>query len=212
MEKPVSLFAVGIDNHAIGSLATQHLIDGGANNIGIITGPLSWWEAQQRQSGWRDVLRAHGMDDNEKLVAVGDWSAESGELAFHQLLRQEPRVDAIFASNDQMACGVLHAAHLEGRRIPEDLSIVGVDKIPEGAHFWPPLTTMRQGLQEAGVLAVNQIDQLINQTNESQQGQDVLVPSISLLQPELIIRESSRTVKQAVELPNLNRLLDKEAK
>ena len=195
MEKPISLSTVGIDNHAIGELATQHLIDGGAKNIGIITGPLNWWEAQQRQQGWRDVLKASGMDDKEQLVAVGDWNARSGEQAYIQLLEQDPSIDAIFASNDQMACGALHAAHLQGRRIPEDLSIVGVDNISEGAHFWPPLTTVRQGLQEAGVLAVNHIDQLIKQANESQAAPEIMVPSITWLQPELIVRESSRTSK-----------------
>ena len=124
-----------------------------------------------------------------------DWNAKSGELAYYQLLEQEPQIDSIFASNDQMACGVLHAAHRQGRRIPEDLSIVGVDNISEAAHFWPPLTTVRQGLQEAGVLAVNHIDQLIQQTNETQSEPEATVPSIALLQPELIIRESSRTIK-----------------
>lgn len=192
MDKPTSLFTVGIDNHAIGRVATEHLINGGAKSIGIITGPLNWWEAQQRQQGWRDVLKTNGMDDNERLVAVGDWNAKSGEQAYYQLLEQEPQIDAIFASNDQMACGVLYAAHRQGRRIPEDLSIVGVDNISEAAHFWPPLSTVRQGLQEAGVLAVDHIDQLIQQKNNSQDEQEGLVPSIALLQPELIIRESSR--------------------
>jgi LacI family transcriptional regulator len=70
-----------------------------------------------------------------------------------------------------------------------------VDNIPEAAHFWPPLTTVRQGLQEAGVLAVNHIDQLIRQSNESQENPEVIVPSIALLQPELIIRESSRSLE-----------------
>jgi len=115
MEKPTSLFTVGIDNHAIGQIATQHLIDGGARSIGIITGPLNWWEAQQREQGWRDALKANGMDDTEQLVTVGDWNAKSGEQAYTQLLEQDPRIDAIFASNDQMACGVLHAAHRQGR-------------------------------------------------------------------------------------------------
>jgi LacI family transcriptional regulator len=68
-----------------------------------------------------------------------------------------------------------------------------VDNISEAAHFWPSLTTVRQGLQEAGILAVNHIDQLIRQTNEAQEKPDIVVPSIALLQPELIIRESSRT-------------------
>lgn len=189
MKGQTTLPLVGIDNRVIGRLATDHLLAGGARRVGIITGPLSWWEAQQRQQGWRETLEAYGLMPEQRLVAMGDWNTKSGEHGLYQLLAQCPDIDAVFASNDQMALGVLYAAHRVGRRVPEELSVVGVDNIPESGHFWPPLTTVRQRLREAGGLIIREIDQLI-QTAKS--GQDAAPLNTTLLQPELIVRESSR--------------------
>lgn len=188
MAGPTPLPLVAVDNLAIGRLATEHLLAGGARHLGIITGPLNWWEAQQRRQGWRQTLEAHGRAIEPRLIATGDWSARSGEQGLYQLLAQCPDLDAIFVSNDQMAIGVLHAAHRLGRRVPDDLSIVGVDNLPESAHFWPPLTTVRQRLREAGAQAVQELDVMI------QNNADGAVPNLALLQPELVIRDSSRPV------------------
>jgi LacI family transcriptional regulator len=125
MTGPTSLPLVGVDNRAIGHLATEHLLVGGSRHVGIVTGPLNWWEAQQRQQGWRETLEAHHLEVNGRLVATGDWSARSGEQGLYQLLAQCPELDAIFVSNDQMALGVLYAAHRLSRRVPDDLSIIG---------------------------------------------------------------------------------------
>ncbi len=104
-----------------------------------------------------------------------------------------PGVDAIFASNDQMALGVLHGAHRMGRRVPEDLALVGVDDIPEASHFWPSLTTVHQPLRDAGALAVEAIDARISE--ERRRGDHEAEPaSVTLLQPRLVIRSSSRPV------------------
>jgi LacI family transcriptional regulator len=192
MTKPTSLPIIGIDNQAMGYLATKHLLEGGGERIGLITGPLTWWEARERQRGWQDALLAHDLSIDERMMVEGDWSAPSGEQGLHKLLAQNPDLDAVFASNDQMALGVLYAAHRLGRRVPEDLSVAGVDNIPESAHFWPPLTTVRQRLQEAGALAVLKLDRIIRMVKRPSQNLDETVPNITFLQPELIIRESSR--------------------
>jgi LacI family transcriptional regulator len=134
----------------MGRLATDHLIAGGARSVAIVTGPLDWWEAAQRQAGWRRALEAAGCHPDDSLVTEGDWTASSGEEGLYRLLRSAPGIDAVFASNDQMALGVLHAAHRMGLRVPEDLAVVGVDDIAEGSHFWPPLTTVHQALIDAG--------------------------------------------------------------
>jgi LacI family transcriptional regulator len=205
MTGPSTLPLVGIDNCAIGRLATKHLLAGGARQIGIITGPPAWWETQQRQEGWRKTLAEHGLAAEERLVVAGDWSAQSGEQGLYRLLDQCPTLDAVFASNDQMALGVLHAAHRLGRRVPEDLSIAGVDNIPESAHFWPPLTTIRQRLREAGAQAVQQLDQMIRNAEPAkygQDGQDGNIPNIALLEPELVVRES--TLRPESTLPPLS--------
>ncbi len=185
--------SIAIDNAAIGRLATDHLLAGGARHVGIITGPLTWWESQQRAAGWRQTLTAHGREVEERLVVEGDWTVASGEQAAYRLLEACPDIDAIFASNDQMALGVLHAAHRLGKHVPEELSVVGVDNIAEASHFWPPLTTVHQPLGDAGELAVQELDELIGRSGQSRRTTEV-VPEMTLLEPSLIVRESSRRV------------------
>lgn len=180
---------IGIDNVAIGRIATQHLAAGGARKVGIVTGLADWWEAQQRVAGWRQALGDCGLSVEESLIVEGNWSAESGRQAAIDLLYRHPTLDAIFASNDQMALGVMFAAHKLGRRIPEDLSIVGVDNIPEAARFWPSLTSIRQRLREAGGRAVRALDALIGGPDC---GSHDISAQTTLLQPELIVRASSR--------------------
>ena len=185
--------SIGIDNAAIGCLATEHLLAGGARKVGIVTGPLIWWEAQQRLKGWRQTLEAHGLAAPDSMVVNGDWTVTSGEEGLYRLLTQCPEIDAVFASNDQMALGVLHAAHRLGRRVPDELSVVGVDNMAEASHFWPPLTTVYQPLADAGVLAVQEIDRLIGKTRQSRRVHEG-APEVTLLMPELIVRESTRPV------------------
>jgi LacI family transcriptional regulator len=188
--------SIGIDNAAIGCLATEHLLAGGARKVGIITGPLSWWESRQRLLGWRQTLEAHNLAPSEMLVTEGDWTVTSGEQGLYRLLERCPDIDAIFASNDQMALGVLHAAHRRGRRVPEELSVVGVDNIAEASHFWPPMTTVYQPLADAGALAVVEIDRLISKTRQSRRSDET--PKMTLLEPEIIVRESTRPVVSLV--------------
>lgn len=190
MAEPISLPLVAIDNRAIGRQATEHLLAGGTQRVGIITGPPAWWESQQRQQGWGEALEASGLEVDDRCVVVGDWSPTSGEQGLYQLMDQNPETDAVFVSNDQMALGALHAAHRLNLRVPEDLSIVGVDNIPESAHFWPPLTSMRQRLREAGALSVQKLAQMISGAPQSYQ--DEFVSNVTLLKSELVIRESSR--------------------
>lgn len=185
----VGLPLSAIDNTAIGRMATEPLLKGGARKVGIITGPADWWEAQQRLRGWRQALDDFGLTADETLIAAGDWSAESGRSAGRELLKSHPNIEAVFASNDQMALGLMFAAHSMGRRLPDDLAVVGVDNIPEAALFWPPLTTVRQRLREAGAAAVCMIDTLIAENRE--EPVPVRIPS-TLLQPELIVRASTR--------------------
>jgi LacI family transcriptional regulator len=185
--------SVGIDNEAIGRLATEQLVAGGARNVAIVTGPLSWWEAQQRLAGWRATLERHGLGASGNLIVEGDWTATSGEQGLYHLLEQCPDIDAVFASNDQMALGVLHGAHRLDKSVPEDLSVVGVDNIAEASHFWPPLTKVHQPLSDAGALAVQEIDRLIGRTRQSRRSQET-PPEMTLLMPELIVRDSARPV------------------
>jgi LacI family transcriptional regulator len=183
---PVS--TVSVDNYAGGRLATQHLLEQGYENIGHITGPLDWWEARQRKAGWQDTLLEASVQVAEHHWEEGDWSPTSGEQALCRLLGRYPEMDALFAANDQMALGVLQAMRREGLKVPQDIALVGFDDIPESAHFSPPLTTVYQDLPELGNTAVLELVQTIE---ASQQGETVGRPVTILLQPKLIVRESS---------------------
>ena len=180
---------VGVDNQYGGRLATQHLIDQGYKRIGLITGPTDWWEACEREKGWRQVMQEAGLDDNLELLKVnGDWSAASGDTALHALYQKCPDLDAVFVSNDQMALGALQAARRLGLRVPQDLGLVGFDDIPEAAYFYPSLTTIRQNTRKLGALAVETINNLI----QARQGNEMFVQESFQVEPRLIIRKSSR--------------------
>jgi LacI family transcriptional regulator len=189
MEARPGLAVVAVDNCNGAKQATQHLIDQGRRKIGIITGPLLWWEARQRYAGWRDALQQAGLVPSPTLVVEGEWSAASGERGMRALLLQEPELDAVFASSDQVALGAFGAAYQLGRRIPQDLAIVGFDNIPESSYFWPPLTTVYQQLIDAGRIAVQTLHRMIE---AHRQGEAPVEMTTTMIKPELIIRESSR--------------------
>jgi len=179
---------VAVDNYSGAALATQHLLDQGRRRIGLICGPLSWWEARERYAGWRDTLQRADLQVSPSLVVNGDWTAASGEQGMRKLLEQQPDVDAVFACNDQMALGALGVAHQLGRGVPRDLAIVGFDNIPESAYFWPPLTTVYQQLVDVGRIAVQVLHKLVEARRRSEDGVEL---AATVLKPELVIRASS---------------------
>jgi LacI family transcriptional regulator len=183
-----NLSVVNIDNRSGGYLATQHLLRQGYQRIGLITGPLDWWSAQQRKSGWKDAIEEAGRPVEEKLIVEGTWSAASGERGLRRLLEQRPDVDAVFACNDQMALGALKTTRELSLQVPQDLALVGYDDVPEAPFFSPPLSTVRQDLDQLGRSAVQELGRLIE---AKQQEQTDIEPETILLQPELIVRESS---------------------
>ena len=182
------LNVVEIDNRNGGYLATRHLMERGYQHIGLITGPLSWWAASERQRGWQDALSAAEIPFDDSQIVEGNWSAESGERGLHELLSKSPDIQAVFACNDQMALGLMQAARKLGKRIPEDLAVVGFDDIPESAFYYPPLTTVRQGLYELGQVAVQTFVKL----REAHRRDEPLTSAETVwLQPQLVVREST---------------------
>ncbi|MCJ7702703.1 MAG: LacI family transcriptional regulator [Anaerolineales bacterium] len=180
-------FIAALDNRLGGRLVVEHLLDQDYQQIGIITGPRNWWEANERLAGWRDAVETTGYPDLPRLIAEGDWSPPSGDAGLQALLDRNPKMDAVFVSNDQMALGALQAARRLGLRVPQDLGIVGFDDIPEAAYFYPPLTTVRQNARRLGALAVDRIKSMI----DAQIKNERLTPEISWLQPRLVVRKSS---------------------
>jgi DNA-binding LacI/PurR family transcriptional regulator len=139
--------ALSVDQITGARRATHHLLDLGHTNIRHLAGPLDWIEAEARIVGFHTELERAGLPREEPLV--GDWTPESGYAAGQSIAR-EGRATAVFSANDQMALGLMHALRDAGLDVPGDVSVVGFDDIPEAAHFWPPLTTVRQDFDEFG--------------------------------------------------------------
>ncbi|HLO27780.1 MAG TPA: LacI family DNA-binding transcriptional regulator [Anaerolineales bacterium] len=183
-----TLHVVEVNNRNGGYMATEHLLARGYQKIGLIAGPLTWWAARERQRGWQEALAAAGVPFSNAQVVVGNWSAESGERGLYELLEKSPDIQAVFACNDQMALGLMRAARRLGKRIPEDLAVVGFDDTPESAFYFPPLTTIRQDLYQLGHVAVQTF---VSITEAEQKGEPVIPAQTVWLQPQLVIREST---------------------
>lgn len=123
--------------------AVRHLIAQGHRRIGFIAGPPGFRSAEERQKGFEAALAEAGITIPRAMLADGNYTFDSGRAAADRLLDASQRPTAIFASNDEMAAGVLHAARQRELRVPDQLSIVGFDDTAIAAHIWPPLTTVR---------------------------------------------------------------------
>lgn len=133
--------------------AVNYLIGLGHHRIGLITGPQGFRSAFERRSGFAEALAAAGLALDPQIVVEGTYRFDSGLAGGRQLLSTSSPPTAIFASNDEMAAGVLHAARERGLEVPGDLSIIGFDDTAIAAHLWPPLTTVRWPIQAMGKAA-----------------------------------------------------------
>ncbi|PRY02290.1 LacI family DNA-binding transcriptional regulator [Allonocardiopsis opalescens] len=154
---------VCVDQHGGTTAAVRHLLGLGHRTVWHVAGPSEWLEAEARLEGWRAALRAAGAAAPEPLY--GDWSPRSGYAAGRRLAERVGGSDgptAVFVANDQMALGLLRAFGERGIRVPEQISVVGFDDIPEAEFFSPPLTTVYQDFAAVGRrgmrLLLDQID------------------------------------------------------
>jgi DNA-binding LacI/PurR family transcriptional regulator len=127
-----------------------HLIDGGRRTIGTISGPTDMTVGVDRLTGYRHALEAAGLAPDGALEATGDFTQEGGAAAMGRLLEARPDLDAVFAASDLMAAGAIGAIKAVRRRIPEDVAIVGFDDSSIAPTSEPPLTSVRQPIEEMG--------------------------------------------------------------
>jgi LacI family transcriptional regulator len=132
---------------------TEYLLSLGHKRIGFIIGHPDHGQSHDRLAGYRSALQRHHIDFDDKLVEQGYFDYESGYSCARKLLSATPRPTALFASNDEMAMGVLAAAHEMGIGVPVELSVAGFDDSPLARYAWPPLTTVRQPISEVARLA-----------------------------------------------------------
>jgi DNA-binding LacI/PurR family transcriptional regulator len=170
----------GVDQIAGARLATNHLLDLGHRSVVHLPGPADWLEAVARREGWQMALEDRSAPVPE-LMVEGDWTSRSGYQVSRAMLART-RPTAVFAANDQMALGLLRALHEAGLRVPEDVSVVGFDDVPESGYFTPPLTTVRQDFPELGRRIMALVLRLLaGELNASE----------PLVEPLLVIRSST---------------------
>ncbi len=143
------LFSVDADNIAGSRRATQLLLDRGASTIATITGPLDMCAGQDRLVGYRQALRRAGRT-RRAVTATGDFTVHGGASAMATLLDARPDLDAVFAASDLMAIGAIRTLAQRGRRVPEDVAVIGFDDVREAELTMPALSTMRQPLDDLG--------------------------------------------------------------
>lgn len=144
--RPVPVSYVDLANADGARLAAHHLLERGCRTVAIISGPLDVLAARDRLDGFRDAMARHG--HAFVPAAEGSFTAESGERAMHELLAAHPTIDGVFASNDLMAQGAMHALAAHGRRVPDDVAVVGFDDSAVSLLTRPLLTTVRQPIEE----------------------------------------------------------------
>ena len=145
-----SVSYVDSDNVGGARSAVAHLLARGRRRIATIAGPSDMYVAQCRLDGFRNALEAGGLRPEEHAVARGDFTEEGGRRAMQELLAHDPGVDAVFAASDVMAVGALHVLRAAGRRVPEDVALIGFDDSAIARHTDPALTTVRQPIEEMG--------------------------------------------------------------
>lgn len=179
--------AVGATNWQGGYDATCHLIELGHRRIGFLTGTLDMRCARDRLGGYKAALADHGIAADPVLVQEGDFFQSKGYACAQALLGLAQPPTAIFASNDVSAFGVMEAVRDAGRRIPDDMSIVGFDDIPQAAQVNPPLTTVRQPLEQMGRAAARMLLDKIEHPDCPAERAD--------LPTQLVVRSSTRSPK-----------------
>jgi DNA-binding LacI/PurR family transcriptional regulator len=170
---------VTVDQVAGARAATEHLLAAGHRTVWHVSGPADWYDAAGRVEGWRQALHAAGAEVPPLLPA--DWSASAGYAAGLVLARMS-EVTAVFAANDHLALGLLRALSERGRRVPQEVSVVGFDDVPEAAYFIPPLTTVRP---DFFAVARAGLDLLL-----ARMADPARAPGRVVLAPALVVRDS----------------------
>ncbi|MFD1543396.1 LacI family DNA-binding transcriptional regulator [Nonomuraea guangzhouensis] len=182
-EPAPGVVSVGATNWHGGLAATRHLLELGHRRVAMISGPADMLCSQARVDGYRAALETAGVEVDPALIRRGTFLVDSGHDQGHALLSLPDPPTAIFAGSDLMAFGVFEAARQRGLRVPEDLSVVGFDDLPLSKSAWPPLTTVRQPLQEMAALATRTV--LAMKRGEAPESRRVELAT------DLIVREST---------------------
>ncbi|HEX7590944.1 MAG TPA: LacI family DNA-binding transcriptional regulator [Candidatus Limnocylindrales bacterium] len=174
---------VDCDNRQGGAMAVEHLIAQGRRRIATIAGNLDMPSAVDRLAGYRDALTAAGIPLDPTLEEVADYQPDRAHMAMERLLLNHPDVDAVFAASDLMASAAMRVLHQSRKRIPEDVAVIGFDDSPDAWVTRPPLSSVRQPIEEMGHEAVNVLMRTLAEPDEA--------PRQVIFATELVIRDST---------------------
>ena len=183
---------MGVTNWEGGRQAAEHLLDLGHVRFGLIGGERRALYSRARLDGFRSALAARDLDVDETLVAAAAWDREAAREVVAGFLDRPDRPTAVFAASDMMALGVYDAARQLGLDVPGDLSVVGFDDIPEATWASPPLTTVRQPIQEMGASALRMLLRLQDRPTDA--GSQAVGPRVDLA-TRLVERASTGRVQ-----------------
>jgi len=172
--------SIWMDNFAGGYSATRHLIEHGCRRVGHISGPLEYLEAKERKAGWEKALSEAEIEPT--MICEGDWYEESGQSCITYMLEQWPDIEAVFVASDGCALGAINALQKSGRKIPEDVKVIGFDDILYLDYTNPPLTSVRQDYFSMGDCAAKELCRRIEHPDSKAQFQ--IIPT------QLILRRS----------------------
>ncbi|MGN8244587.1 LacI family DNA-binding transcriptional regulator [Cellulomonas soli] len=186
---PGAMATVDSDNLGGATLATRHLLELGHRRIGLLGGRPDLESSALREAGYRQALQEAGIAVDPALMHVAEYRREAAEKPLVAMLGLDDPPTAVFAANDLSAMGILEAAARLGIRVPEDLSVVGFDDIPEAAATTPGLTTIRQEIQGLGRAAVGLLLEML--------ADPTVEPSHVRLPTRLVVRGSTQAVARA---------------
>jgi DNA-binding LacI/PurR family transcriptional regulator len=179
--QPTRISYVDADQQAGARLAADHLAGLGRRRIGTVSGPMDMPAGQDRLAGFRAAMAAHG---NHEVISVeGDFTQAGGAAAMKRLLGELPDLDGVFIASDLMALGALPVLHGQGRRLPEDVAVVGFDDSSAALACSPPLTTVRQPVEEMAAEMARLLLRAINEPGRPAQS--------VIFQPTLVVRQSA---------------------
>ena len=164
---------------------TGHLVELGHSRMGFISGPRDNLSSQKRQEMFAEALSRHDLELRREMIVEGAFTYESGLKAGRKLLSRDPRPTAVFAANDEMAFGVMHAADEMGLKIPQDLSLVGFDGTPFSSFVLPALSTIRRQTDEMARLGTQKLLSVIDE------GTDAARAFETMVSPQFVPRDST---------------------
>jgi DNA-binding LacI/PurR family transcriptional regulator len=179
--RPVPLSYVDLAHRDGGRIAAEHLLARGCRKLATVSGPLAVGASQDRLAGFRDTLARHGHP--YVPVAEGGFTLDSGAAAMSVLLAEHPDLDGVFAANDLMAQGACQVLRERGRRVPEDVAVIGFDDSTAAATCRPALTTVRQPVEQMAAEMARLLDEHVRGTRGE--------PTSVVFDPELVVRDSA---------------------